>query len=199
MLHAVWPRAILAGLLLSLSLSFVSSSAFAAPPEDTDGAADEPHLALGAGSHVAFGPTPAIALGAHVSAELVTRVWSLGLEGRYDLSTSDVRTLQGQAVRTKLAGGSFVPCLRARGLWACGVVLASRVTSDGAEAINARFFLGIGARFELHLALPSDFALRLCGELLTHPFAYELVANGHRVFRSSILSTMIGPSLVHAF
>lgn len=175
------------------------------PPLDPaiEAVADDPHLAVGAGGHVAFGSAPAVAVGARVSVEVATGRWSLGLEGRYDLPAG-AHTTQGGTARTSLAGASFVPCIRAKGTWACGVVLASRVKIDGtdpnaATASDAWFFLGIGARLEMHLSLPLDFALRIGGEILGHPIPYELVANGHRVFKSSVVSTMIGPTLVRAF
>jgi hypothetical protein len=165
--------------------------------------ADDPHLALGAGGHVAFGTAPAVAVGARVSAEVATGRWSLGIEGRYDLPAG-AHTTQGGTARASLAGGSFIPCIRAKGTWACGVVMASRVTVDGSDANGATasdswLFLGIGARFEMHLSLPANFALRIGGEILGHPIPYELTASGHRIFKSSVVSTMIGPSLVRAF
>jgi hypothetical protein len=51
----------------------------------------------------------------------------------------------------------------------------------------------------MHFSLPLNFALRVGGEVLGHPVPYELVANGSRVFKSSVVSTMIGPSIVRAF
>jgi len=178
----------------------ISSVARAAPPPEPSAtppvvedevAADPPHFVLGAGGHLAFGTAPVTALGAHVSVELATRVWSLGLEGRYDLAAGKTATTQ--------AGGAFVPCLRAQGTWACGVVLVSRAASEGAEISDARLVVGFGPRFELHLALPHDIALRFTGELLVHPVAYAIVENGHWLFKSPVLSMMLGPSLVHAF
>lgn len=165
--------------------------------------ADDAHLAVGAGGHVAFGTAPAVAVGARVSAEVATGRWSLGIEGRYDLPAG-ARTTQGATARTSLAGGSFVPCIRAKGTWACGVVMVSHVTIDGSDAngvtaSDAWFFLGIGARLAMHLSLPGNFALRIGGEILGHPIRYELMATGHRIFKSSVVSTMIGPSLVRAF
>lgn len=165
--------------------------------------ADDPHVAVGAGGHVVFGTAPAVAVGALASIEIATGRWSLGLEGRYDLPAS-AHTTQGGTARTSLAGASFVPCIRAKGTWACGVVLASRVKIDGtdangASASDAWFFVGVGARLEMHLSLPLNFALRVGGEILGHPIPYELVTNGHRVFKASVVSTSIGPTLVRAF
>jgi hypothetical protein len=165
--------------------------------------ADVPHFGLGAGGAVAFGSAPEVAVGVRASAEIATGRWSLGIEGRYDLPAS-ARTAEGGRARSSLAGGSFVPCFRAKGTWACGVVLASRVAIDGtsasgASASDASFFLGVGARLEMHLSLPLDFALRIVGEILAHPIAYELVAGAERVFKSSVVSASLGPMLVRAF
>lgn len=184
-------------LLVSAAILLFSSSAFGAEPPDASSEeasepSDDPHVALGAGGHFAIGIAPAVALGTRVSAEVATRAWSLGLEGRYDAPAS-------RDVRTGLIGVSFVPCLRTRGAWACGVVLASRATVDSANAADAWLFIGIGARFEKHISLPFDFALRLTGEVLGHPLPYELAPQGHRVFRSSVVSILLGPTLVHAF
>jgi hypothetical protein len=170
---------------------------------EVEAMADIPHFAVGAGGHVAFGTAPAVALGARVSAEVATGRWSLGLEGRFDLPAS-AQTSAGGTARTSLAGASFVPCIRAKGTWACGVVLASRVKIDGRDASgvaasDAWLFFGIGARLEMHLSLPLNFALRIGAEILAHPVAFELVANGHRVFKSSVVSTTLGPTLVRAF
>ncbi len=189
-------------ILVSAAIVLLSSTAFGAEPsegsegseasEASPAATDYPHVALGAGGHFAIGIAPAVALGTRVSAEIATRAWSLGLEGRYDAPAS-------RAVRASLIGASFVPCLRTRGAWACGVMLASRVTVDTANAADAWLFVGIGARFEKHISLPFDFALRLTGEVLGHPIPHELAPQGHRVFRSSVISILVGPTLVHAF
>lgn len=176
------------------------TEAGAAAVAETTARVDTPRVALGAGGHVAFGTTPSTALGIRVSVELANRIWSLGLEGRYELALQSTLTSDGVATRTTLAGLSFVPCLRSSRAWACGVLLASRVTSEGGEAgSDPKLLLGAGIRFTMHLALPLDSALRITGELLTHPIRYELFAHGHRVYGSSILSAMIGPTIVHAF
>jgi hypothetical protein len=161
------------------------------------------HVALGAGGHVAFGAAPAVSIGARVSAEVATGRWSLGLEARYDLFAG-AHTTPGASVRSTLAGGAFVPCMRARGTWACGVVLVSRVASEGAEADapvvrDVSLLVGLGGRLAMHVPLPLNFALRIAAEVLAHPVPYELTANGHRLFRSSVVSTSIGPALVRAF
>jgi hypothetical protein len=180
--------------ILVSALVLVSPSAFAAePPDESPGTTDDPHVALGAGGHVALGIAPAVALGTRVSAEIITRGWSLGVEGRYDAPAS------WRAVRASLVGGSFVPCMRTRAAWACGVVLASRVTLDSASASDAWLLVGVGARFERHFVLPFDFALRLTGEVLGHPVPHELAQSGHRSFKSSAVSILFGPTLVHAF
>ena len=180
-------------ILVSAAIVLFSSSAFGAePPEVPPDASDDPHIALGAGGHFAIGIAPAVALGTRVSAEVTTHAWSLGVEGRYDAPAS-------RDVRASLIGASFVPCLRTRAAWACAVVLASRVTLDSANAADAWLFVGIGARFEKHFSLPFDFALRLTGEVLAHPLRYELAPRGQRMFTSSVISILFGPTLVHAF
>lgn len=174
-----------------------------APAEAEPQPPDDPHLAVGAGAHVAFGAAPAVSVGVTVSGEVATGRWSLGLEGRYD-APARAHTTQGATVRSTLAGGAFVPCLRARGTWACAVVLVSRVESEGAEA-NAptvrgtALFVGVGGRLAMHVPLPLNFALRIAAEVLAHPVPYELTANEHRLFRSSVVSTAIGPAVVRAF
>ena len=185
-----------------------SAPAPAAPPDDDDtdhprSYVDIPRLALGAGGHIAFGSAPAVAVGLRISAELATSRWSLGLEGRVDHpATAD--TTATARVRTRLAGGGFVPCLRAQAIWACGVVFLSRLGAEGFEpgvpiARHAAFFLGVGGRVEMHFALPRDFALRVGGELLAHPISVELMAGDHQVFKSSVLSTTLMPTIVRAF
>ena len=180
-------------ILVGVGFVLLSSSAFGAePPDASSDPSEDPHVALGAGGHVALGIAPVVALGTRVSAEIATRRWSLGVEGRYDAPA-------GRTVRASLVGGSFVPCLRTRAAWACGVVLASRVTFDSASASDAWLLVGIGARFEKHFVLPFDFALRLSGEVLGHPIPYELTVQGRRVFLSSAVSILFGPTLIHAF
>lgn len=189
MLLHVWRFAI----LVSAALVLLAPAALGAEPSDVSPEpTGDPHVAFGAGGHLAFGIAPAAALGTRVSAEITTGAWSLGVEGRYDAPA-------GRAVRTSLVGGSFVPCMRTRGAWACGVVLASRVTLDSASAADAWLLVGLGARFERHFPLPFDFALRLTGEVLGHPAPCELVVRGHRLFKSSVVSMLFGPTLVHAF
>jgi hypothetical protein len=175
-----------------------------APPEPEPAAPGDPHLALGAGGHVAFGTAPAVSLGLRLSAEIATGGWSLGLEGRYDLPAS-AHTTQGATARSSLAGAAFVPCVRAQGTWACAVVLVARVESSAGGQANApvvrdeALFLGVGGRLAIHAPLPLDFALRITAEVLGHPVPYELKANDRRIFKSSVVSTLIGPALVRAF
>lgn len=164
---------------------------------------DTPHVAFGAGGHVAFGTAPAVAVGFRVSGEVATGRWSLGVEGRYDLPSGKDNVL-GAHVSSTLVGVSFVPCLRAKGTWACGVVLLSRLGVEGTEpggptVRDARFFLGLGGRLEEHFAMPLNFALRIGGELLTHPFPIEVGPSDRRLFKSSVVSATIGPTLVRAF
>lgn len=171
--------------------------------EYRDPALEGPRLALGAGGHVTFGAGPAVSLGASVVAELGNTRWSMGLEGRYDAPASG-RTPQGADARASLLGGSFVPCIRAQGTWACAVVLVSRVEASASDATtptvrDSFLFLGIGGRLQMHFGLPLGFALRLRGELLAHPIPYELNGNDHRLFKSFVVSTTLGPSLVRAF
>ena len=179
------------------------------PPEahedDAHGDAprDVPRFALGAGAHFGFGIAPALATGVQVSAEIATYRWSLGIEGRYDLPARGDTSPDARA-RTWLAGASFVPCARAKALWACGVVLLSHVTSsgtsdDGASARDSWFVLGVGARMALHFAIGRAFALRVVGEALVHPIPWVLASGGQTIYKSSVVSTTIGPALVHAF
>jgi hypothetical protein len=165
--------------------------------------ADKNRLVIGGGGHFAYGSAPAVALGVRLSAELVSPEYSLALEGRYDLPASG-QTRSGATARSSLAGAAIVPCVRARAVWACGVVLLSRVSAEASEAngtrvTDAAFFFGIGGRLQAHFALPWDFAIRVAGDLLVHPIAYELSANDRRLLRSNVVSFTIGPALVHAF
>jgi hypothetical protein len=172
-------------------------------PEPVFDGPDPTRFAVGAGGHIAFGSAPAVAVGAQLSAELTTVRWSFGLEGRYDAPAS-ARTTQGATARTSLAGIALLPCVRAKATFACAVVLLSHVEADAAErggsAVNdGFFFLGIGGRIALHAAMPWEFALRIGGEVLAHPIPYELSKDGTVLFRSSAVSTSIGPALVRAF
>lgn len=180
-----------------------AGGARAAASEPAPAMVDVYRVAVGAGGLVTFGSAPAVAVGVRGSAELATGRWSLGVEGRYDLPSSG-HTTQGANVRTSLAGGSFVPCVRARALWACAVVLAAHLSAEGAEGAmppvsDSGFFLGVGGRLVMHAALPADFALRVGGELLAHPIAIELSSGDHRLYKSSVVSISIGPTLVRAF
>jgi hypothetical protein len=163
---------------------------------------EEPHVAVGAGGQVVFGTATATAVSGRLSAAVIDRGWSLGIEGRYDPPASALTSL-GARTRIGLVGGSFVPCLRAHGMSACGVVLAARMSADASEdgghASDAWFFVGIGPRAELHVSLPSNFALRFAGELLAHPVPHTLALGGRRMFATSAVSMSFGPSLVHAF
>lgn len=156
-----------------------------------------------AGGHVAFGSAPAVALGLTVATEVDSARWSVGLEGRYDFPAS-ARATQGATARTSLAGAALVPCLRAARMWACAVVLLAHVEADATEpgapgVSDGFFFLGIGGRLALHAGLPWDFALRIGGEVLAHPIPFELTQNGHQLYKSSAVSTTIGPALVRVF
>lgn len=173
----------------------------APPPGEV--VADVPHVAVAAGGHVAFGSAPAVAVGLTVSAEVDTHRWSFGIEGRYDLSSSG-HTAQGSIARTSLAGGAFVPCLRAPRMWACGVVLLANVETSAKEPdspdVRDRFlFFGIGGRLAFHAGLPGKFALRIGGEVLAHPIPYVLSVDDKRLYKSSAVSMTVGPSIVRVF
>ncbi len=173
------------------------------PTQHRDPGTEGPRLALGAGGHVTFGAGPAVSVGVRMLAEVGNTRWSIGVEGRYDAPASG-QTTQGANARASLLGASVVPCVRAQGLWACGVLLLSRVEAEASDlttpTVRERsFFLGIGGRLQMHFALPLGFALRLGTELLAHPLPYELKSGTHRLFKSFALSTTLGPSLVRAF
>ena len=189
-----------------------ASSALPAPPPAGDGPAgtahapasvpDPPRLGLGAGGHVAFGVAPAPALGFRVGAELLTKRWSLGLEGRFDLAASSGSSEGGRS-STSLAGGSVVPCLRVPLVWVCGVVLLSRVEAEAldvsAPRTDAFLFFGAGGRLVTAFELPQQLLLRIGGDLLAHPAPFELTLNGRRVHRSSTVSALAGISVARIF
>jgi len=163
---------------------------------------DPPRLALGAGGHVAIGIAPAAAIGLRVSSELLTRRWSIGLEGRFDLPTS-ASTSEGGRSQTSLAGGALVPCLRVPLVWACGVLLLSRAEAQALEVSLPRseafFFLGAGLRLQRDVELPESFRLRIGADVLAHPTPFELRLNGRRVHRSSDVSAVATFALVRIF
>lgn len=168
-----------------------------------DAPADVTRLVLGAGAHVALGPAPAASVGLLVSTELANYRWSIGLEGRYDLPSGGP-ALDGARARTSLAGVQVVPCLRAQGMWACAVALVANVhasaSRDPGGGVRDDFlFLGLGARLELHLSLPADFALRIGGQLLGHPVPVALSQGDRRLFTSSAVSATLGPTIVRVF
>lgn len=168
-----------------------------------DPGTEGPRLALGAGGHVTFGAGPAVSVGVRMLAEVGNTRWSMGVEGRYDAPASG-HTTQGANARASLLGGSLVPCIRAQGLWACGVVLLSRVDAEASDLTTptvreTSFFLGIGGRLQMHFGLPLGFALRLGAEILGHPLPYELKSGNNRLFKSFAVSTTMGPTLVRAF
>ena len=163
---------------------------------------DPPRFALGAGGHVAIGIAPAAALGLRVSTELVSRRWSASLEGRLDLPSS-ASSSEGGRSQTSLAGGALVPCLRVPLVWACGVLLLSRVDAEAtgvtAPRSDAFFFLGAGLRLQAAIELPEGFRVRLGGDVLAHPSPFVLTLNGRRVHRSSDVSAIGGISLARIF
>ncbi len=163
---------------------------------------DPPRLVLGAGGHVAIGIAPAAAIGLRVSSELLTRRWSIGVEGRFDLPTS-ASTSEGGRSQTSLAGGALVPCLRVPLVWACGVLLLSRAEAQALEVslprAEAFFFLGAGLRLQRDVELPESFRLRIGADVLAHPTPFELRLNGRRVHRSSDVSAIAAMALVRIF
>lgn len=163
---------------------------------------EPPRFALGAGGHVAFGVAPAPALGVRASAELVAKRWSVGLEGRFDLAAS-AGASEGGRSRTSLAGAAAVPCLRVPIVWACAVLLVSRVEAGAVDVSAPRsdafVFLGAGGRLVIALELPQDLALRIGGDVLAHPVPFELTLNGRSVYRSSTVSGLAGIALARIF
>ena len=171
-------------------------------PDARDEARDPPRFVLGAGAHVAFGIAPAAAVGFRISTELATRRYAFALEGRLDLPASS-DTAEGGRIRTSLAGGAIVPCVRVPLAWACGVLLVARVAAEAVEVTTPRsdgfLFLGAGARLVSAILLPQDFSLRIGGDVLAHPVPFELTVNGRSVHRSSAVSALAGIALAHNF
>lgn len=163
---------------------------------------DPPRFVLGAGGHVAFGIAPAAAIGFRISTEIATRRYAVALEGRFDLPASS-DTAEGGRIRTSLAGGAIVPCVRIPLAWACGVVLVARVAAEAVEVTAPRsdgfLFLGAGARLFGSVPLPQDFGIRIGGDVLAHPVPFELTVNGRSVHRSSAVSALAGIALAHNF
>ena len=163
---------------------------------------DPPRFVLGAGGHVAFGIAPAAAIGFRISTEIATRRYAVALEGRFDLPASS-DTAEGGRIRTSLAGGAIVPCVRIPLAWACGVVLVARVAAEAVEVTAPRsdgfLFLGVGARLFGSVPLPQDFGIRIGGDVLAHPVPFELTVNGRSVHRSSAVSALAGIALAHNF
>jgi hypothetical protein len=163
---------------------------------------DAPRFAVGAGGHVAFGIAPAPAIGLRVSAELMTKRWSVGLEGRFDLASSAASS-EGGSSQTSLAGGAIVPCVRVPLVWACGVALVSRVEAEAVGVslprTDAFVFVGAGARLVAAVDLGQDFMLRVGGDLLAHPAPFELTVNGRSVYRSSPVSGLAGLAVARIF
>jgi hypothetical protein len=196
------PPAPIASSTPSAALAPSAPDAPARPAREPRAASETPRLALGAGGHAAFGIAPAPALGFRISAEAVTKRWSLGVEGRFDIAAS-AASREGGRSRTSLAGAAFVPCLRVPLAWACGVVLVSRVEAEAvavsAPRSEAFLFLGAGARLVTALELPEDFMLRIGGDLLAHPVPFDLTVNGQSVHRSSTVSALAGVSVARIF
>lgn len=171
-------------------------------PTARDEVDDPPRFVLGAGAHVAFGIAPAAAIGFRISTEIATRRYGVALEGRFDLPAGS-DTAEGGRIRTSLAGGAIVPCVRIPLAWACGVVLVARVAAEAVEVTTPRsdgfLFLGAGARLVSSLPLPQDFSLRIGGDVLAHPVPFELTLNGRSVHRSSAVSALAGVALAHNF
>ncbi|MBS2020036.1 MAG: hypothetical protein JST00_44655 [Deltaproteobacteria bacterium] len=179
----------------------VRAGAEAREPPPTP-SADPPRFALGAGGHVAAGIAPAAAFGLRVSTDLVTQRWSVGLEGRFDLPAGAASSEGGRS-RTSLAGGAFLPCVKVPLVWACGVILLSRVEAEAVEVSSPRadafFFVGLGLRLQGVIELPEGFRVRLGGDVLGHPTPFELALNGRPVHRSSDVSALFGISLARIF
>jgi hypothetical protein len=163
---------------------------------------DPPRFVLGAGAHVAFGIAPAAAVGFRISTEIATRRYGVALEGRFDLPASS-DTAEGGRIRTSLAGGAIVPCVRIPLASACGVLLLARVAAEAVEVTTPRsdgfLFLGAGVRLVSDVPLPQDFHLRIGGDVLAHPVPFELTVNGRSVHRSSAVSALAGIALAHFF
>jgi|GEM_PF-2930189 len=180
-----------------------ATNATDAPVDPRIGSADASRLRFvsGFGTHAAFGLAPAVAMGVHANAELVSAWASLGLEGRFDLpATGD--GVDGRRIRTSVAGASVVPCLRAGRAWACGLVFVGRASSEWPSTAtrDAAFLVwGAGARLAFHIGLPSDFALRLTADVLGHPDGYELIADNRTVLKAPAVSGTAGLGLVRLF
>jgi hypothetical protein len=159
-------------------------------------------FALGAGAHGAFGGAPSVAFGVRLSTELATRRFAFGVEGRLDLPAS-AESGEGGRVRASFAGGAFVPCLRVTRIWACGLLLLGRASVEAYEISAPRsdsiFYWGAGARLAYQVAFVESYALRLTGDLLAHPSAFDLTVNGRSVFRSSAVSGALGVGLMRIF
>ncbi|MEO7330999.1 MAG: hypothetical protein ABI193_20660 [Minicystis sp.] len=154
------------------------------------------HIEIGVGPQMAIGPAGVVA-GALVHAGLRWSFLSLGLELRYDLSTSARAETVPSAAHLAAAaiGGTVAPCAHLSAFFGCVIVSAGAIRVTGSDIDVAedrsRPYLGAGPRLGLEQRLVPWLGVRAHGEALFMLRESAVTAGGAPVLLPSPLASRV--------
>jgi len=132
---------------------------------------------------------PSPSLGISLGGSLRGEVWSLGIEARADLPSSE--SLRVGSVKTSLYTGSLVPCLGSAHLAFCALATAGLLhgAADGLDHERDAnfFFAAVGARIALGYPIDHRWSLALHADALSPLTEIDLTVDGGSVWSTSTL------------
>lgn len=135
---------------------------------------------------------PSPSLGLQVGADLRGEVWTLGVEARADLPSS--QSLRVGRVKTSLYAGSLVPCLGSAYLRFCALASAGllRSSADGLDDEHDAnlFYAALGARIALSYPIDPRWSVALHAQASSPLTETTLTVDGSAVWHT--------PTLVYA-
>lgn len=141
-------------------------------------------------------------MGVGIGAGLRRGLWSLALEGRYDVpSSSDLSPRGGLAIG--LLGGALVPCLSYRVFFGCLPVTLGRlaVSTSGVEhpGEDSALFWAFGARVGAELPVLPALAFRISLDFLVVPERHPVLLGTAEVWRTSPVAGSLNAGVVVTF
>ena len=164
----------------------------AAPPREAPF-----HVSAGAGALAAYGSTPGLTAGFAGRAALRKSNLSVGVEGRFDLPTSE--SAGTGEVRASAWMGAMVACVHRRGLGLCGLLGVGRARVAGVNLEEARPVAAplavAGPRATFDISLWPRWSLMLHADILATLWRPTVLVGRDAAWRAAPVSAALGAAL----
>lgn len=166
----------------------------APPPSCPPETSERPVIQASLGAALEGWAAPSASVGFTLGLGARWERFSLGVEGRADLSAS-TSVKDGKAT-TSLIFGSVIPCFRLSGFGGCLLLSGggTRCAGEGLQVSRQQTtpYFAVGGRLLYEIALARFFSLRFHGDLAAPVTRTTLLSNGSPVWRSPPVSVALG-------